>query len=180
MRVIDYGTAMAGARFTEDRTYRYQLWRMWDPSKTTLCGLFMNPSKADQSDLDPTTARFSNRAHRWGFGGWRVVNIDALVSTDSSVIDTHPAPHEHADGVNLVNIVEAAVICHKRVILGFGASLSVRRKAVVERVIAAMDAHGIDLYCIKESKDGWPMHPLYLPYDLKPTPWDRKKALPKL
>jgi hypothetical protein len=43
-----------GATFSPDRAYRYKLWRTWDQSLPTLAFVMLNPSTADEEQLDPT------------------------------------------------------------------------------------------------------------------------------
>lgn len=38
-----------GAKFSEDRNYRYALWRIWDESKPMVMFIGLNPSTANET-----------------------------------------------------------------------------------------------------------------------------------
>jgi hypothetical protein len=71
----------SGARFDKTRTYRYYLWRVFDPKLPRVCFIGLNPSKADEMNDDPTIRKCLGFAQRWGYGGIDMVNLFALVST---------------------------------------------------------------------------------------------------
>src|SRR5690606_14314462 len=75
-------TYQAGAEFSACGTYRYRLWRIWDTDKPLLLWIMLNPSTADDKQLDPTCARCQKWAQTWGYGGFMVANVFALRSTD--------------------------------------------------------------------------------------------------
>lgn len=135
----------------------------------------MNPSTADELKNDPTVTRWRERAQRWSemgylrIGGVKVTNAFAWRETDSTqlkaLIDA---------GVDLVGpendryILEACqgaaiVVCgwgepgHK--LLGRGPQL-----------LELLRAAGVKPHALKINASGAPCHPLYLPYDLLPTP----------
>ncbi len=45
---------ISGAIISDDKKYRYQLWRIWDDSKPKILWIMLNPSTADESIDDPT------------------------------------------------------------------------------------------------------------------------------
>ena len=51
----------SGACFSNDRIYRYSLWRRWD-NGPTLNFICLNPSTADETRNDPTVTRLERRA----------------------------------------------------------------------------------------------------------------------
>ena len=76
----------SGAQFSACNRYRYRLWRIWDESRKPLVMVMLNPSMANADQNDPTVERCQRRALKMGFGGLRVVNIFALVSTDPAAL----------------------------------------------------------------------------------------------
>ena len=52
----------SSALFSECRTYRYALWRVWDESLDSILFIGLNPSTADESHNDPTISRCINFA----------------------------------------------------------------------------------------------------------------------
>lgn len=80
--------------FSEDRKYRYTLWREWDMSDdmiATMPGydrtgeylqvIGLNPSTADESKDDPTLRRCIDFAQRFGFGALCMTNLFAWRAT---------------------------------------------------------------------------------------------------
>ena len=66
--------------------YRYELTRIWDPSKPWVLFIGLNPSTADQEQEDNTSRVCINYAKRWGYGGLVMANLFAYRSTDKSVL----------------------------------------------------------------------------------------------
>src|SRR5687768_16866498 len=71
-----------GARFSACRTYRFELWRIWDEDGPKLNVIGLNPSTADENLDDPTIRRCIGFARDWGFGGLVMTNLFAYRSTD--------------------------------------------------------------------------------------------------
>ena len=80
-----------GAIFSEDRKYRYILWRIWNTNKPILGQNCLNPSKAGVLNNDPTITRGLVRADRNGFGGFIMTNLFSLVSTDPNALLSNPS-----------------------------------------------------------------------------------------
>lgn len=94
-----------GAELSEDREYRYRLWRQWDAQKPTLAFIMLNPSTADESEDDPTIRRclgyaedfeFDKLSVHRGMGGdyWRVTS--RLYNFDAKEIEYYDR-HEPTD-----------------------------------------------------------------------------------
>jgi len=75
-------TSEAGARFSRCRRWRTLLWRRWDQALPVANFLMLNPSTADEVQLDPSCTRAHRYAERWGFGGLIVTNLFAWRATD--------------------------------------------------------------------------------------------------
>lgn len=73
---------LTGAAFSEDRMYRYGLWRRWQENGTTCLFVMLNPSTADEVKNDPTVERCERYAKAWGHGRLLVANIFAFRATD--------------------------------------------------------------------------------------------------
>jgi len=154
-----------GATFSADRRYRYDLWRSWGPG-LRLCWVLLNPSTADETDNDPTVERCQRRTIELGYDGLWVVNIFARRSTDPKELywpSEDPVGPENDEYI-LRNARESAkVVCAWGV---HGAHLG--RGADVEKMLR--DA-GVKLHFFGLTKQGHPLHPLYLPYQTAPRPW---------
>jgi hypothetical protein len=64
--------------------------------------------------------------------------------------------------------IEAHAFCGMTV-AAWGAKRRAARRAA--GVVARLTAKGRKLYAIRETKSGWPEHPLFLPAHLKPFAW---------
>jgi hypothetical protein len=156
--VHDYDlTGDASAVFDGSRQYRYALTRTWDKTKPTVTFLMLNPSTADAFTVDPTIRRCLAFAHREGAGTLQVVNLFALRSTSPGLLYTHPDPVGPRNDEFIVDAVDgsAAVIAGWGVHGGFAG-----RDAAVRHLLT-----GTRLACLRLTKSGHPMHPLYIPGD---------------
>jgi hypothetical protein len=71
-----------GAKFSKDRVYRYSLCREWDESLPYVLFIGFNPSTADGDKNDETIRRCIEFAEKWGYGGLRMANLFAYVSSN--------------------------------------------------------------------------------------------------
>ena len=53
------------AILSEDRKYRYILWRIWDQSKPMVLFIALNPSTADETHDDRTVSKCIGFARKW-------------------------------------------------------------------------------------------------------------------
>lgn len=168
-----------GAEFSLDRQYRYRLWHCWERGRILLW-LMLNPSTANETDLDPTLRRCEGFARTLGFGSIVVVNLFAVVSADPKVLLTHPdavgdgrlrVTTEHRSVTN-TGVIRDEVRNANMLICGWGAFPEARDRA---RFVASMlRDNRVQMYCLGTTKDGHPRHPLYLRADTKPIPYEVK------
>lgn len=156
MQDIDL-TFPQGAIFSNDRRYRYALWRISNPSKPVLGVVGLNPSKAGEFDNDPTVVRLIVRtstifAH---FGGFILTNMHGLVSTDPNNLLNNP------DAIGELNdyYIKEMVSLTEVQLCGWGSF-----KPVIYRadVIYSMLPNPV---CLGVNADGQPKHPLYVSYE---------------
>lgn len=163
----------SGATFSPCRQYRLRIWRRWSAEPHALFVL-MNCSKADEIKNDPTVTRCYRRAMAWARSGFlrvgavEVVNAFSWIETDSRVL-----PQRIKEGIDIIGpgndqaILDAAkgpaiVVCgwgNPGNLLGRGAA-----------VLALLRGAGVVPYALAVNADGTPTHPLYLGYDLMPSP----------
>ncbi|MBI45648.1 MAG: hypothetical protein CMG66_05755 [Candidatus Marinimicrobia bacterium] len=146
------------ALFSEDRIYRYALWRTWDDSLPKVLFVGLNPSTADEVQDDPTIRRCIRYAQDWGYGGYIMGNIFGYRSTDPKKLKLIDDPVGIDNNYWLKKL-------HKEAALTIGAwgnhgKLLDRG----EEIVNLLD----NLYCLKVTKEGHPSHPLYLSSKLKP------------
>lgn len=151
-----------GAEFSEDREYRYRLWRTWDATEPTVAFVMLNPSTADENANDPTIRRCINFAKDWGYGTLEVVNLFGLRATAPSELREHDAPV----GPNNDDYLKQVCRDAEMVVVAWGAngSLQERGRKVAQLVGAEMNA-------LDRTQDGHPVHPLYQPADAEPIKW---------
>jgi hypothetical protein len=65
----------SSANLSPDRVYRYSLMRVWDESLPLLVVIALNPSRADETENDPTIEKEIKYAKRWGCGGLLKLNL---------------------------------------------------------------------------------------------------------
>jgi hypothetical protein len=154
-----------GATFSPCGLYRYDLWRTWGDGPVGLW-IMLNPSTADATANDPTVERCERRSRAWGWGGFHVVNLFALRSTDPAALYSHPDPIGPENNAHILRTARATpaglVIC------AWGSHGKHLERA--SEVVLNLRVAGVSLRCLKQNQDGSPAHPLYLPYSLAPQP----------
>lgn len=163
------GEGISGAIFSEDRLYRYALWRIWDRSKPALVFIGFNPSTAREYRDDHTIIKLAAAAKRLNYGALYAGNMYALISKDPEAIYRNPAL---AIGIQN-DVYLKALQSRGTVVLGWGnfasrSELTAARAKSVYKLLrgAATDLPPVNqVYCFKRTKQGQPQHPLYLPFD---------------
>lgn len=151
------------AKLSDDRTYRYDLSRVWDGSKPYAMFICLNPSTADESEDDPTSRKCIQYAKSWGYGGMHIANLFAYRATEpKDLLDIDDPVGEDNDKwlskiANDADIVIAAWGNHGQYL---------NRADQVSNSIPT-------LHCLNVNNSGEPAHPLYLSADLKPAPYRR-------
>lgn len=165
------------AHFSECRTYRYQLSRIWkkpDETKRNVLFIMLNPSTADAEVFDPTVRRCFGYAQRWGYNSMNVANIYAYRATDPKVM-----LEAEYNGIDIIGLPENDLWITKQaaeaetIICAWGAmKWSYNRAKQVASFLKMMYPYKV--HCLKLSKDGCPVHPLYQRNDLQPLFWEAK------
>lgn len=167
------GGSISGAIFSDDRRFRYALWRIWDLSPKSMSRVLfigLNPSTANGTKDDPTVVRMVGFAKSWGFGGLFVGNLFSIVSANPAVLLTDTSKELYG-GRNDTVIKRMRELC-TLVVVGWGEF----GKRVGYRPAAVMDLVGEPVHCIKVNRSGEPSHPLYLSGSLKLIRYYRKGA----
>lgn len=157
-----------GAEFSKDRKHRFALYRtkksIFDQKEKVkrILWIMLNPSTADEDHNDPTIRRCMGFSERWGYNHVEIANLFSLRSTDPKALMEDSNESYYAS--NMQWLIHVAVT-NNFVVCGWGnhGSYKNRGKEVVE-----MLAPFADLHCLGITKNGHPMHPLYLPYEAKP------------
>ena len=158
-------TTAAGATFSACRRWRYLLWRRWDEAKPVANFLMLNPSTADEHQLDPSCTRARDYAERWGYGALIVTNLFAWRATDPADMKRAGEPVGRSNNQAILRSARQSgvVVCAWG---NHGAHLE--RSTRVKQHLARA---GVALHVLRLNANGEPAHPLYLPGTLRPTPW---------
>jgi hypothetical protein len=155
----------AGAVFSRCRRWRYLLWRCWEESKPVANFLMLNPSTADEFQLDPSCTRARNYAEQWGYGAVIITNIFGWRATDPGEMKSVKDPVGRGNDRAIVEAARDA----KLVVCAWGNhGLHLGRS---QRVVELLRREKVGLNFLRMNGQGEPAHPLYLPGNLKPTRW---------
>jgi hypothetical protein len=152
------------ALFSNDRIYRYTLWRRWNegalPGYVMFIGL--NPSTADEIIEDPTVRRCIGYTRDWGYSHFCMTNIFAFRATLPSVMKVQKDPVGSENDFHLQAVAKNA----DKIITTWGThgKYMDRGRQVLELI--NNDLHKV--FHLGLTKDGNPKHPLYLRRDIKP------------
>lgn len=147
----------AGAIFSEDKKYRYVLWRIMNSALPMVQYIGLNPSTANENTNDATIKKLIKITHNNGYGGFYMTNLFALVSRFPALLVNHPDPLKHND-------LHLKVISNKvgKVIFCWGDFKQAYSTGRADQVMSMFP----DAYCIRRSTKGRPWHPLFC-YDIE-------------
>ena len=151
-----------GAIFSEDRKYRFVLWRIWNDELPKVMFIGLNPSTANEDKNDPTIRRIISLSRNLGFGGVYMLNLFTFVTPHPEELKKCENPLKLADYYlseygNKSNLIVAA----------WGTFPEVQDRS---KHIMAMFPN---LHCLALNQNGSPRHPLYVPnnINLKKLVW---------
>lgn len=154
----------SGATFSACGRYRWHLWRRVGGGDRSLVGIGLNPSTADAVKNDPTIARLCRRAQALGFARFEMLNVFAWRSTDPTVLRHVADPIGPENDAWILDVASSASM----VLCAWGAHAGARGTQVARM----LRERGVALHALRVNDDGSPAHPLYLPYELQPQPWE--------
>lgn len=162
-----FSHGLASAEISPCGVYRYNLVRAWDDAAPRVCFVMLNPSTANARCEDPTLRRCRGFAQSWGFGSLELVNLFAYRSADPRSLVLAQKLTVPVDPIGPQNdvYIDAAVARAARVIVAWGGwgSLCGRDAAVLERIP--------EPHCLGATRNGHPLHPLYVPKAVMPVPY---------
>jgi hypothetical protein len=142
--------------------YRYRLQRWWGPDQRTLLWIMLNPSWADSQENDATLRRLISFSKREGYSRLEVVNLFALINSDSSAL----CRVENPTGPENNSHIKEAILRADRIIVAWGNPPFRPRHRLWSRDREVLDLLSPrDLWCFGTTKSGRPLHPLYLGCD---------------
>lgn len=156
------------AIFSPCETMRYVLGRRLSHAPL-LAFVLLNPSTADEIELDPTLRRCIDfAANMWGYGGMIILNAYALRTKDPKLLprvkrmvcDSAIGPEN--------NFAIGHYTKGRDVLVGWGNHCSGPRMRMISQIISST-ARTVE--CLEINKNGSPTHPLYLRKDSVRKPW---------
>ncbi len=159
------------ATFSPCERYRYSLRISWFDEEAQVCNtqgdlffLCLNPSTADENQDDNTLRRVKAYAHRWGFAAVTMLNIFAWRSTDPRGLI---GPEDPVGPENTIEFLQE-ITAGGKIVGGWGNWGA--NPILAPRARAIMTA--IPMHCLRKTNKGQPEHPLYLPKELEPIPFN--------
>jgi hypothetical protein len=161
-RLLPASAVDKGAHFSQDRKYRYALWRIWDKSKPLVMFVGLNPSTANEDENDATIRSVERLSKNNGYGGFYMMNCFAYISTNPKglIIDII------STCVN-DNLLEEIGLKCKDVVFAWG-SFSVVKETGRDAQLSKMFPNAKVLFI---NKNGSPKHPLYCKTDTVFVNW---------
>ena len=145
-----------GAAFSEDRKYRYSLWRIWDDSKPLVMFIGLNPSTANETEPDPTIKSVTRIATNNGYGGFYMMNCWAYVATKPEDLIFDPKNDE----LNNIYLLDISSKC-KDVVFAWG-NFKVVKDNRTDKLLHKIFPNA---KALRKNKNGSPKHPLYCKSD---------------
>ncbi len=144
-----------GANFSNDRKYRYSLWRIWDDSKPLVMFIGLNPSTANETESDNTIESVTRISKFNGYGGFYMMNCWAYISTDPNKLHDHRWNELICEwNDNMLTVIKAKC---QDVVFAWGNFKIVKETGRDKELIEMFpNAKVIGL-----NKSGSPKHPLY-------------------
>jgi hypothetical protein len=147
-----------GAIFSDDRKYRYVLWRIWDEKRPFVAFIGLNPSVANELKDDPTIRRVKKFASDWQYGGVYMLNLFAYITPYPAELRSCEDPV----GENDKYLEEYGRKCDK-VIFAYGSfEEAIERAKKVKEMFTTP-------FALIINQDGSPRHPLYVPANTIPV-----------
>lgn len=153
---------LKAAEISECGTYRYQLTRQWAEGvdlTRLVCFIGLNPSTADATKDDQTIKKLTGFTERWGYDGFRIVNLYAIRSRHPKVMRVAPDPIGPMNEQWIVRTARESQL----VVACWGNHITTRNRG--PSVLQLLKAIGVQVKCLGKTRDGQPKHPLFLPYE---------------
>jgi hypothetical protein len=165
------------AVLSDDRRYRYALWRDTGAlgGEGTVLFVGLNPSTADETENDPTIRRCIGFARDWGFARLAMANVFAFRATDPRALYPSDRAIDPVGPENDRWLRELAADS-QRVIAAWGASAHVTAKREAEVLCALAYTEHQAIECLALTKALRPQHPLYVPADKQPESYALRAA----
>lgn len=147
------------------RRYRYLLESVWDARNGIATFVMLNPSTADETNVDATNIRCRGMVEHWGLGGLRFVNLFAWRAKEP------PDMIAAAEPIGADNDAAILDACRDAALIVCAWGNDGRHLGRSRHVVRLLSSAGCALHSLRINGTGEPAHPLYLPNGLNPEPW---------
>tara|TARA_Y100001968_G_C19344752_1_gene711465 strand:- start:99 stop:644 length:546 start_codon:yes stop_codon:yes gene_type:complete len=164
----------ASTSFSKCKKYRWLLHRRINRSKKEIIFIGLNPSVADKTKNDHTLNRIKVYCKNWGYGDLKVINLFAIISTNSKLIKTFVDPiGKQNDRIinDTLNYWSNNKNCDLWIGWGAKGKFMNRNRAILNRINKFTILRNNNLkiksntFIIGLTKEGDPRHPLYTSKD---------------
>ena len=146
--------------------HRYILRRSWIGNGGVVNFIMLNPSTADEISDDATIRRCVGFAKRWGFSGLVVTNLFAYRATQPSdlcsLLATNGGWREAVGEDNTAHLSREARMAHL-VVCAWGDNCEMKNSNRHDLSMLSILEYR-DIFCIRKTKRGNPVHPVREPY----------------
>ena len=162
------GNFKTEAIFSDCMAYRYYLeWRWSDAPALYVC--MLNPSTADQKELDTTIKGLVKRAKLWGYGAVIIINLFAFRATKPPDMLAAKDPVGPDNDLVISMVFKKAMDDGSPIICGWGKDGNRFGRNV--QFVAQAEALEVKLMALEINQDNTPKHPLYIKHEIRPSPW---------
>lgn len=156
-------------QFSPCRKYRYSLLHQWDELFDRRRALFicLNPSTADENQLDPTLTRIRSFCQRLGTNEFLMLNIFAYRATDPQDMMAVDDPVGSENDTHITEAIEEAYELNGRqldIVCGWGNhGLHLNRQSACLELLAEFrNLPNLRISCLGKNTNDTPKHPLYI------------------
>jgi hypothetical protein len=155
---------MKGAILSDCGAFRYRLWRYWEPERSPMVFIMLNPSTADANEDDPTIRKCIGFAKRYSHGGIEVLNLYAYRATKPAALKAAGFLVGPDNDRHLQAVIDSQMENGRRdnFVCAWGANA--RGLARPLDVLDMLRTNGVRARALHFTNDGIPAHPLMLPY----------------
>lgn len=157
------GMARGSAVFSPCGLFRYSLTRTFGGGQGRVAFLLLNTSTATAEINDPTIRRCIGFAQSWGYGSLEIVNLFAFRATDPRVMKRAADPIGPENDRHIIEAARTASL----LVCGWGTHGAFRDRD--REVMWLLRSVPVQPYCLEETKDHFPRHPLYISGNARPT-----------
>lgn len=169
---------MNTCQFSPDRSYRYTLEHRWGdtpdllshtdgwdgpPPLRRIMWIGLNPSTADENQLDPTLRRIKAFSQAWGFNCFVMTNLFAYRATKPEDMKRQEDPIGPQNDETLYRLARTS----EMIVAAWGAhGTHLQRGSRVWMMLKNASVRPV--HCLVRNNDGSPKHPLYVKGDVRP------------